>query len=78
MRPYSNPTRRNMEDNLNILEMENDLRFLKMVDELKLLVNGRRPNFFLQIEEDLNILLNGRPPHFFYSSNGRQTHFVLQ
>ena len=28
MQPYFNPTRRNMEDNLNIFEMEDDLNVL--------------------------------------------------
>jgi hypothetical protein len=36
MQPYSNPIRRNMEDDLNILKMEDDLTFF---------LNGRRPHF---------------------------------
>ena len=36
MQPYFNPTRRNMEDDLNILENEDDLK--KII--------GRRPQFF--------------------------------
>jgi hypothetical protein len=37
---YSNPTRQNMEDDLNILE------------------NGRRPQFFLKKEDNLNFFEN--------------------
>ena len=36
MQPYVNPTRKNMEDDLNILKMEDDLNCLKMEDDLHL------------------------------------------
>jgi hypothetical protein len=42
MLPYSNPTRRNMEDDLNIFIMEDDLNFSLNTDDL---------NFFL-MEDD--------------------------
>ena len=45
MQPYSNPTRRNMEDDLNILEMEDDLNFLKKEDDRNFFENGRGPQF---------------------------------
>ena len=37
MHPYFNPTRRNMEDDLNFFEMEDDLNFFE---------KGRLPQFF--------------------------------
>ena len=35
MQPYFNPTRCNMEDNLNFFQMEDHLKLLPMEDELK-------------------------------------------
>ena len=35
MQPYSNPTRRNMEDDLNILKMEDDLNLFENEDDIK-------------------------------------------
>ena len=43
MQPYVNPTRRNMDDNLNKFAMEDDLNFFE---------KGRRPQF-LEMEDDL-------------------------
>ena len=55
MQPYSNPTRRNMEDDLNIFENGRRPPFLKKEDDLNFFENGRRPQFFE----------NGRQPQFF-------------
>ena len=43
MQPYSNPTRRNMEDDLNIFENGRRPPFLKKEDDLNFFENGRRP-----------------------------------
>jgi hypothetical protein len=54
MQPYSNPTRRNMEDNLNIFKNLRQLIFL----------NGRRPQKNNATQNN-NIFENGRRPNFF-------------
>jgi hypothetical protein len=84
MQPYSNPIRRNMEDDLNILKMEDNLIFLKednliffkkMEDFLK--QNSATQKHlkvktitFLKMEDNLNIFFKGRQPQFFF--NGRR------
>ena len=50
MQPYFNPTRRNMENDLNIFEMEDNLNFWKMEDDLN----------FWKMEDDLNCFENVR------------------
>ena len=78
MSPYFNPTRRNMEDDLNFFEngrrphfweIKNDLKYFQMEVNLNILVNGRQP-FSKQtrrnIEDDLNFFENGRQPHIFF------------
>ena len=49
MQPYLNPTRSNMEDNLNTLIMEDDLIFFKMEDNL---------NFFFKWKTTSNFIVN--------------------
>ena len=62
MQPYFNPTRSNMEDNLNCFENKDNLIFLKMEDDLNIFVNGRQPqlvfkwkmaSIFLIMDDDL-------------------------
>ena len=74
MQPYSNPTRRNIEDNHNIFENGRQPQFLKMEYDLNFSVN-RRPTHIFQMEDNLNFPLNGRQPQFF-SSNGRRSNFL--
>jgi transglutaminase/protease-like cytokinesis protein 3 len=67
MHPYFNPTRSNMEDNLNILKWkttsiflkkEDDLNFLKMEDDLKKIMQPIK-------SKNNNSFENGRQPQFF-------------
>ena len=51
--------------------------FLKMEDDLNILVNGRHPQFF-QMEDNLNILLNGRRPEFFQMEDDLQKIYETQ
>jgi hypothetical protein len=60
MQPYVNPTRRNTEDNLNLLKMEDDLNFYKWKITL-IFINGRQPQLIFLLhttrkgmEDDLN------------------------
>jgi hypothetical protein len=46
MQPYSNSTRRNMEDDLNNYENGRQTQFLLKEDDLFFFENGSRPNFF--------------------------------
>ena len=43
MQPYSNPTRRNMEDDLNILENGRRPQFFYMEYDLNIFLNVRQP-----------------------------------
>ena len=42
--------------------MEDDLNYFQMGEDLNILVNGRKQQFFVQMEDDLNIRINGRQP----------------
>ena len=44
MQPYINPTSRNMKEVLNIFEMEDDLIFLKMENNINFFLNGIGPH----------------------------------
>ena len=63
MQSCYNPTRRNMEDDLNIFENGRRPQFLRNGRRPKFLGNGRRPQFlrngrrpqFLELEDDLNL-----------------------
>ena len=46
IQPYLNPTRQNMEDDLNILKMEDNQNLFLMEDYLNFFLNGRRPQVF--------------------------------
>ena len=56
------------------LQMEDDLNFSKMVNEINIVPNVRRPLYFSRwkvtsiiwkMEDDLNYLVNGRQPQLF-------------
>ena len=63
-----NPTRRNMEDDLNIFENERRPRFFLKENDLNLFENGRRRQTN-DATKNNNIFENGRRPQFF--ENGK-------
>jgi hypothetical protein len=55
MQPYFNPTRRNMEDDPNILENGRQPQFLLKEDNLNFFENRRRPPQKIMQQKQLNV-----------------------
>ena len=81
MQPYFNPTRSNMEDDLNLFEKwktpqvfqkwKTTSIFREMEDDLNFSGNGRQTQFFLEMEDNLKIVWKWNTTSI-YVVNGRQ------